>query len=110
MMLEGAITTARDRAARYRRKGRPSFYSSRTRTVIADYHDIHVWQLRLLGELTRDPFFTRLGDDLAIDHPPKRYVPGRPAVDDQRVGVPQPSSGQRLGLFPPTGPWSETHA
>jgi hypothetical protein len=105
-LLEGAITTLRDNAGRFRRPGRVSFYSSRTKTVIPSYHDIHIWQLRLLGRITGDAWFTRLGDDFATDHPPKPYVPGRPAVDGIRLAEPTAPLRLRLGVFPPTGPWS----
>jgi hypothetical protein len=110
LLLEGAITTLRDRASRFRRPGRVSFYSSRTRTVIPSYHDIHVWQMRLLGRITGDAWFTRLGDDFAADHPPKPYVPGRPAVDGIRIAEPVAPLRLRLGPFPPAGPWSSVHA
>jgi len=110
LLLEGAITTMRDRAGRFRRPGRPSFYSSRTKTVIASYHEIHVWQLRLLGEVTGDAYFTRLGDDLAVDHPPKAYVPGRPAVDGVRAAPPRAPLALRKGAFPPTGAWDGVRA
>jgi hypothetical protein len=110
LLLGGALATLRDNAARFRRPGRTSFYGSRTRTVIPSYHDIHVWQLRLLGRITGDVWFTRLGDDLATDHPPKPYVPGRPAVDGLRLVEPTPPLRLRLGMFPPTGPWSAARA
>jgi hypothetical protein len=106
LLLEGAITTLRDRAGGFRRPGRISFYSSRTKTVIGSYHDIHIWQLRLLGRITGDAWFTRLGDDIAADHPPRPYVPGRPAVDGLRPVEPSPPLRLRLGSFPPRGPWS----
>jgi hypothetical protein len=79
-LLEGALTTMRDRAGKYRREGRISIYGLRSRTNHYKYHQVHIWQLRLLGRMTGDAFFTQLGDTLASDKGPKRDVPGKPAT------------------------------
>ena len=73
-LLEGALTTMRDRAATYRREGRVSIYGLRSRTNHYKYHQVHIWQLRLLGRMTGDPFFSELADALAADKGPKRDV------------------------------------
>ena len=78
-LLEGALTTMRDRAQQYRRKDRASVYGLRSRTNHVKYHQVHIWQLRLLGRMTGDPFFSRLGDTLASDVALRGDVPGRPA-------------------------------
>jgi hypothetical protein len=78
-VLEGAITTMRDHASLYRRRGRLSLYCLYHRTAHTKYHGIHVWQLRLLGRIAGDPWFGRLAERLARDVSPPRWVPGTPA-------------------------------
>ena len=87
LLLEGALTTMRDRAGRYRREGRVSLYGLHSRTNHYKYHQVHIWQLRLLGRMTGDPFFSELGDALAADRGPKRDVPGQP-VETRLRAVP----------------------
>ncbi|CAN5644520.1 hypothetical protein BH23CHL8_BH23CHL8_07470 [soil metagenome] len=79
-VLEGAITTMRDHAWRYRRPGRVSLYGLRHREAIHKYHGIHVWQLRLLARISGDDWFWRLAARLVRDASPARYVPGRPQI------------------------------
>ena len=103
-LLEGALTTVRERAGQYRRRDRASLYGLRSRTNHFRYHEVHIWQLRLLGRMTGDPFFTRLGDTLAADRAPEGHVPGRPAV---RVAGPVLSSarrGNQVAHYPPVTP------
>ncbi|MEA2025678.1 MAG: D-glucuronyl C5-epimerase family protein [Chloroflexota bacterium] len=83
-LLEGALTTMRDRAATYRREGRVSLYGLHSRTNHYKYHQVHIWQLRLLGRMTGDPFFSELASALAADRGPRRNVPGKPA--ESRAG------------------------
>ncbi len=78
-VLEGAITTMRDNATRFRRPGGYSLYDLVARTRHAKYHKIHIWQLRLLASISSDPWFWRLADKFARDARPTGYVPGRPA-------------------------------
>jgi hypothetical protein len=106
-LLEGALTTMRERAGQYRRRGRVSVYGMRSRTNHFRYHEVHVWQLRLLGRMTNDPFFSRLGALLASDRPPEGHVPGRPAV---RVPGPVLSTARRgfqIADYPPVAPLLE---
>lgn len=79
-VLEGAITTMRDHAWRYRRPGGISLYGLRHRETIIKYHEIHVWQLRLLARISGERSFWSLADRLAGDRKPRGYVPGRPQV------------------------------
>lgn len=78
-VLGGAITTMRDHAWRYRRRGGLSLYCLYHRTRIEKYHEVHIWQLRLLGRLSGDRYFIRLAARLKEDVAPDGYVPGRPA-------------------------------
>lgn len=97
-LLEGALTTMRDRAATYRREGRVSLYGLHSRTNHYKYHQVHIWQLRLLGRLANEPYFGELADALAADRSPRRRVPGKPA---QSTLLPVPSgSPQRLRVSP----------
>ena len=48
-VLRGSITTMRDNAWRYRRRGKTSLYGLRIRSSIYKYHEIHIWQFRLLA-------------------------------------------------------------
>ncbi|CAN5644779.1 hypothetical protein BH23CHL8_BH23CHL8_07490 [soil metagenome] len=79
-VLEGAITTMRDHAWRYRRPGGVSLYGLRHRETIQKYHEIHVWQLRLLARISGDDYFWRLAGRLVQDLKPGGYVPGRPQI------------------------------
>lgn len=99
-LLEGAITTMRDRAATYRREGRTSIYGLRSRTNHYKYHQVHIWQLRLLGRMSGDPFFTTLGDTMASDRGPKREVPGRPAVARPGAVLNETPHSRRKAKYP----------
>lgn len=104
-LLEGAVTTMRDRAQQYRREGRASIYGLRSRSNHLKYHQVHVWQLRLLGRMTGDPFFSQLGDLMASDHGLVGDVPGRPA--ESRMDVIPSSSPRALqkAPYPPAMPY-----
>jgi hypothetical protein len=104
-ILEGALTTMRDRAGRYRREGRVSVYGLRSRTNHLSYHEVHVWQLRLLGRMTGDEFFTRLGDTMAADRPPRPVVQGQPS--ETREGAILSRAPRRLQVahYPPVRPF-----
>jgi hypothetical protein len=79
-VLQGAITTMRARADRYRQAGGLSLYGLRHRTSRLKYHEIHVWQLRLLASLSGDAWFDRLAGQLSDDVRSSGPVPGRPAI------------------------------
>jgi hypothetical protein len=96
-LLEGAITTMRDQAWRYRNPGSLSFYGLRTRSTIRKYHEIHVWQLRLLRRISGDRYFWRLANRLARDERPFGYVPGKPSVMGQWDG----SQSESIVATPP---------
>ena len=100
-LLEGALTTMRDRAGRYRREGRVSIYGARSRSNILKYHRVHVWQLRLLGQMTGDPYFTELGDAFASDAYGPGYVPGRPAAQRARAVIRSSPFKWRIAPYPP---------
>lgn len=79
-LLEGAILTMRDHAHRYRRPGALSRYDLRTGSAFSKYHEIHVWQLRLLARISGERSLWRLADRLREDVRPAGYVPGRPRI------------------------------
>lgn len=99
-LLDGALTTMRDRAGRYRREGRVSIYGMRSRTNILKYHRVHVWQLRLLGQMTGDAYFTELGDDFARDATVSGHVPGRPAAQHRSSAIGGAPVKWRLAPYP----------
>ena len=100
-LLEGAITTMRDRAGKYRRKGRVSVYGMRSRTNHYKYHQVHIWQLRFLGRISGDPYFTELGDLMASDREPKRDVHGSPAAYQSGPVLSGAPQALRLAAWPP---------
>jgi hypothetical protein len=104
-LLEGAITTMRDRAATYRRRGRVSVYGLHSRTNHYKYHQVHIWQLRLLGRMTGDPFFKELGDAMAADRGPRRNVPGKPAQARTGFVLNDAPQKRRVAPYPPVTPW-----
>jgi hypothetical protein len=103
-LLEGALTTMRERAAQYRRKGRVSVYGLRSRTNHYRYHVVHVWQLRLLGRMTGDPYFTALGDAMASDHGVRGAVPGRPAMNRLSLVLSTAPRAMQRAHYPPVTP------
>ena len=56
-LLQGALSTLRRRAGAYRVPGEYSYYDLVHRTQHEHYHDIHIWQLRDLSLVSRDPYF-----------------------------------------------------
>ena len=110
VLLEGALTTMRDRAGRYRKEGRVSLYGLRSRTNHYKYHQVHVWQLRLLGRMTGDPYFTELGDAMAADAGPKRDVPGKPVESRSRSVPSQAPQRLRISHYPLVSPILERAA
>jgi hypothetical protein len=100
-LLEGALTTMKDLAGRYRRKGRVSIYGWRSRTNHFKYHQVHIWQLRLLGRMTGDRYFTELGNTLAADRSPKRNVPGEPSVSRPGSVLSESPKAFRKAQYPP---------
>jgi len=109
-LLEGALTTMRDRAGLYRREGKVSLYGLRTRTNHYKYHQIHIWQLRLLGRFTGDPFFGELADAMAADRGPKRDVAGEPAQSTTRIVPSNAPQASRLSHYPVVAPALERAA
>lgn len=103
-LLEGALTTMRDRAGLYRREGKVSLYGLRTRTNHYKYHQIHIWQLRLLGRMTGDPFFSELADAMASDRGPKRDVAGKPAQSSTRILPSTAPQANRVSHYPLVAP------
>jgi hypothetical protein len=99
-LLEGSLTTIRDQGFRYRKEGAISRYGLRSRSNILKYHEIHVWQLRLLGRMTGDATFTELAEQLAADRAPAGYVPGRPAVRERFRPFASVEQARRLRAYP----------
>lgn len=100
VLLEGALTTMRDRAERYRRKGKVSIYGLHSRTNHFKYHQVHIWQLRLLSRMTGDPFFRQLAEDMASDAVPNRDVAGKPVESRMRVVPSKAPQANRLAPYP----------
>ena len=94
----------RDRAGLYRREGKVSLYGLRTRTNHYKYHQIHIWQLRLLGRMTGDPYFAELAGAMAADRGPKRDVAGKPAESRTRIVPSRAPQSHRLGHYPLVAP------
>jgi hypothetical protein len=88
-VLKGAITTMKRYASLCRRPGGLSLYGLRSRTRHVKYHEIHIWQLRLLGRISSDEEFLRMASALARDSRPTGEVPGRPARQGPRIAGPQ---------------------
>jgi hypothetical protein len=99
-LLEGALTTMRDRAQVYRREGRVSLYGLRSRTNHFKYHQVHIWQLRLLSRMTGDRSFRDLADGMASDRVPNRDVPGRPIESRMRLVPSKAPQANRLSHYP----------
>jgi D-glucuronyl C5-epimerase C-terminus len=99
-LLEGALTTMRDRADRYRRKGKVSLYGLHSRTNHFKYHQVHIWQLRLLSRMTGDPFFRQLAEGMAEDAVPNRNVAGKPVESRTRTVLSKAPQANRLSAYP----------
>jgi hypothetical protein len=85
-LLVGAITTIRANIRLWREPGEVSRYCINTRCQQSvHYHAIHIWQLRQLARMTRDPFFGTMADRFNDDYSPARPgngVPGRCDMPD----------------------------
>jgi hypothetical protein len=91
-ILEGAITTMRDRLDDYRRPGGVSFYCLYHRSTLIHYHAIHVWQIKLLGRISGDAWFLEMSRRFRQDagfSRPGRGAPGWPHPAVPRT-VPDP--------------------
>jgi hypothetical protein len=106
-LLEGALTTMRDKAGSYRREGRISIYGQRSRTNHLKYHQVHIWQLRLLGLMTGDSFFTDLSGALDADRQSKFDVPGKPARRRLKPAPGRAPQARRLAPYPAVRPFLE---
>jgi hypothetical protein len=67
-LLEGALSTVRHNAVRYRVPGGISLYDLVHRTQLLHYHQVVIGQVRDLGLMTRDPYFNGLARVLEADH------------------------------------------
>jgi hypothetical protein len=99
-LLEGALTTMRERGHLYRREGKVSLYGLHSRTNHFKYHQVHIWQLRLLSRMTGDPFFKELAADMAADAVPNRDVAGRPVESRTRIVPSKAPQKHRLSHYP----------
>jgi hypothetical protein len=66
-VFDGAATTIRHQANRFRVPGGISYYSLRVHAQYPSYHCVHVWQLKLLGRMTGDAWFVREGRRFGAD-------------------------------------------
>ncbi len=69
LVLEGAITTMRDNAWKYRRLGTWSWYNLVNRVAIRKYHGMHIRELRALAVASGDAYFSTLADAFVSDYP-----------------------------------------
>jgi hypothetical protein len=76
----------------------------RSRTNHFKYHEIHVWQIRLLGRMTGDPWFARLSKRMAGDRRPEGHVPGRPAVSGPGPVLSRAPRRFQVAPYPPVMP------
>jgi hypothetical protein len=97
-VLLGAVTTMRHHAGRFRRPGGVSLYGLRTRSLILKYHEIHIWQLRLLAKISGSAEFGRLSRALTSDVPPAGRVNGQPARQGSGIVGPQCGAGWRAWI------------
>ena len=70
LLLQGAMTTARDLVARQRVPGWRSRYCLRHGADAGRYHKIHIEQQQMLQAITADEAFARTADALYHDFPP----------------------------------------
>jgi hypothetical protein len=66
-VFDGAATTIRYEGNRFRVPGGISYYSLRVHAQYPSYHCVHVWQLKLLGRMTGDPWFASEGRRFGSD-------------------------------------------
>ncbi|HOP05772.1 MAG TPA: D-glucuronyl C5-epimerase family protein [candidate division Zixibacteria bacterium] len=67
-LIQEAISTVRNYIPSYRRPGNPSFYGLTFHHYDANYHKLHIRQLRQLTRFTGDPFFESWADTLESDY------------------------------------------
>jgi hypothetical protein len=66
-LLAGGVAALRHYVPQFRNVGSISAYCLRHRVQNAKYHRIHIWQLRFLGRITGDAFFSRMSKAFAAD-------------------------------------------
>ena len=66
-LLAGGVAALRHYVPQFRNIGAISAYCLRHRVQNANYHRIHIWQLRFLGRITGDAFFSRMSKAFAAD-------------------------------------------
>ncbi len=66
-LLMGAVATLHHYLPQFRNPGGISFYCLKHHVQSAKYHRIHIWQLRLLGKITQDSYFTKMSEAFARD-------------------------------------------
>jgi hypothetical protein len=66
-LLLGALSTIRHNVRLYRVPGEISLYDLVHRTQHKHYHDVVVWQMRDIGLIARDPYFSNLASVLEAD-------------------------------------------
>ena len=66
-LLQGALSTIRRNAGRYRVPDEVSLYDLINRTQHRSYHNTVIWQLRDLSRIGRDPYFVGLANTLEAD-------------------------------------------
>ena len=78
-VLEGALTTMRERVDRFRVVGEASRYCLKGGCDQDEhYHAIHIWQLRQLERIAGEPFFGRMANRFERDLTPRRPGLGSP--------------------------------
>jgi len=66
-LLMGGVATLHHYLPQFRNPGGISFYCLKHQVQSTGYHHIHIWQLRLLGHITGDTFFTKMSEAFARD-------------------------------------------
>jgi hypothetical protein len=67
-LFQGGTATLRHFLPRFENPGGISFYCLKHHVMSAGYHGTHVWQLRMMGRMTGDGFFTAMSKRFFADH------------------------------------------
>jgi hypothetical protein len=97
-IFDGGVTTVRYQVEQFRVLHGISYYSLRVRAQYRFYHCLHVQELKLLGHMTRNPWFAREARRFTADAPSASSVClRRPALPLRRAF---PRAGARRPIRP----------
>jgi hypothetical protein len=97
-VFDGGVTTVRHLAEQFRVRHGISYYSLRVRAQYRFYHCLHVQELKLLGHMTRNPWFGREAGRFSADAPSASTVCLRRSALPLRRAFPRP--GHRRPIRP----------